>query len=204
METPVSQPNPEDARTPRPDKVAAVAEIRARLAAAQGALLTDYRGLDTAALAALRHSLAPHGGSYKVYKNTLIRLAARELGIDCEHLLVGPTAVAFVEARADGRPGDAAAVAKALYEFQRTDKRLVVKGGLLGTDTVGPEAVESLSKLPPAEQLQAQLAGALASPLQKTATLLAAPLQEFAGLAAAPARSFAGLLRALIDQRSPA
>ena len=179
-----------------------VAEIRERLAAAEGAMLTEYRGLDTAAMAALRHALAPHGGSYKVYKNTLIRLAARELGIDCEHLLLGPTAVAFVEPLADGRPGDTAAVAKALFEFQRSDKRLVIKGGLLGTDTVGPEAVEHLSKLPPAEQLQAQLAGALASPLRQMGSLLGAPLYEFAGLAAAPARSFAGLLRALIEDRS--
>ncbi len=198
----MSESSSEHSRPPRPDKVAVVAEIRERLAAAQGAVLTEYRGLDTAAMAALRHSLAPFGGSYKVYKNTLIRLATRELGIDCDHLLVGPTAVAFVETLEDGRPGDAAAVAKALFDFQRTEKSLVVKGGLLGTDPVGPEAVEHLSKLPPAEQLQAELAGALASPMQKMARLLGAPLQEFAGLAAAPARSFAGLLRALIDERS--
>jgi len=198
----VSESSSEHSRPPRPDKVAVVAEIRERLAAAQGAVLTEYRGLDTAAMAALRHSLAPFGGSYKVYKNTLIRLATRELGIDCDHLLVGPTAVAFVETLEDGRPGDAAAVAKALFDFQRTEKSLVVKGGLLGTDPVGPEAVEHLSKLPPAEQLQAELAGALASPMQKMARLLGAPLQEFAGLAAAPARNFAGLLRALIDERS--
>ena len=198
----MSEPSSEHARPPRPEKVAVVAEIRERLSAAQGAVLTEYRGLDTSAMAALRHSLAPHGGSYKVYKNTLIRLAVRELGIDCEHLLVGPTAVAFVEPLADGRPGDTAAVAKALFDFQRSDKGLVIKGGLLGTDSVGPEAVEHLSKLPPAEQLQAQFAGALASPLRQMAGLLGAPLQEFAGLAAAPARSFAGLLRALIDERS--
>ena len=124
------------------------------------------------------------------------------MGIDCEHLLVGPTAVAFAEPLADGRPGDTAAVAKALFEFQRADRRLVIKGGLLGTATVGPEAVEQLSKLPPAEQLQAQLAGALASPLQRMRGLLAAPLETFAGLAAAPAGTFAGLVRALIDERS--
>ncbi len=179
-----------------------VTEIRERLAASQGALLTEYRSLDTAAMAELRRALEPVGGSYKVYKNTLFRLAARELGIDCEHLLVGPTAVAFVEPTADGSPGDAAGVAKVLHEFQRADRRLVIKGGLLGTGTVGPEAIEQLSKLPPAEHLQAQLAGALASPLQQFAGLLAAPLQELAGLAAAPAGTFAGLLRALIHERS--
>ena len=200
----MSEPSSEGARPPRPEKVAVVAEIRERLSAAQGAVLTEYRGLDTTAMARLRHSLAPLGGSYKVYKNTLIRLATRELGIDCEHLLVGPTAVAFVESLADGRPGDTAAVAKALFDFQRNDKRLVIKGGLLGTDSVGPEAVEHLSKLPPAEQLQAQFAGALAAPLRQMAGLLGAPLAEFAGLAAAPARNFAGLVRALIDERSAA
>ncbi len=196
------QPSSEQPRTPRPDKVAVVTEIRERLAASQGAVLTEYRGLDTAAMAELRRALEPVGGSYKVYKNTLFRLAARELGIDCEHLLTGPTAVAFVDPHADGRPGDAAAVAKALVEFQRADRRLVIKGGLLGAGPVGPEAVEQLSKLPPAEQLQAQLAGALASPLRQFGGLLAAPLHTFAGLAAAPARSFAGMLRALIDERS--
>ena len=198
----MTQPSSAQSRTPRPEKVAVVAEIRERLVASQGALLTEYRGLDTVAMAALRDVLAPLGGSYKVYKNTLFRLAVRELGIDCEHLLVGPTAVAFVEPHADGRPGDAAAVAKALFEFMRTDRRLVIKGGLLGTDPVGPEAVEQLSKLPPAEQLHAQLAGALASPLRQFCGLLAAPLQEFAGLAAAPVRTFAGLIQALIDERS--
>lgn len=179
-----------------------MAEIRERLAASQGALLTHYRGLDTAAMADLRRALEPLGGSYKVYKNTLFRLAARDLGIECEHLLTGPTAVAFVEADAQGRRGDPAAVAKALFDFQRADRRLVVKGGLLGARPVGPEAVEQLSKLPPAEQLQAQIAGALASPLQGFGGLLAAPLRTFAGLAAAPARSFAGLLAALIRERS--
>ena len=198
----MTQSSSEQSRTPRPEQVAVVAEIRERLVASQGALLTGYRGLDTAAMAALRGVLAPLGGSYKVYKNTLFRLAVRELGIDCEHLLVGPTAVAFVERHADGRPADAAAVAKALFEFQRADRRLVIKGGLLGTDSLGPEAVEQLSKLPPAEQLQAQFAGALASPLRQFCGLLAAPLQEFAGLAAAPARTFAGLIQALIDERS--
>lgn len=196
------EPSPQNDRPPRPEKVAAVAEIRERLAASHGIVLTDYRGLDTAAMAKLRSALTPLGGSYKVYKNTLFRLAARDLGIDCEHLLIGPTAVAFVESLADGRPGDAAAVAKALFEFQRADRRLVIKGGLLGTSTVGPEAVEQLSKLPPAEQLQAQVAGALASPLRKLRGLLAAPLGEFAGLAAAPAGTFAGLVRALIDKLS--
>ena len=196
------QPSSEEKRPPRAEKVAVVAEIRDRVAAAHGTMLTEYRGLDTEAMAELRRALAAVGGSYKIYKNTLVRLAVRELGIDCEHLLVGPTALAFVDTLPDGQPGDAAAVAKALFEFQRADRRLVVKGGLLGTDSVGPEAVEHLSKLPPAEQLHAQMAGLLASPMQRFAGLLAAPIGGLAGLVGAPARTFAGLLGALIDERA--
>ena len=198
----MTQPSSEEKRTPRAEKVAVVAEIRDRLAAASGTMLTEYRGLNTEAMAELRRALAAVGGSYKIYKNTLVRLAVRELGIDCEHLLVGPTALAFADTLPDGKPGDAAAVAKALFEFQRTDRRLVVKGGLLGTDSLGPEAVEHLSRLPPAEQLHAQMAGLLASPMQRFAGLLAAPIGELAGLVGAPTRTFAGLLQALIDERA--
>ena len=198
----MSEPSSKNPRPPRPDKVATVTEIRERLAASGGVVLTEYRGLDTATMAALRATLAPLGCGYRIYKNTLFRIAARDLGIDCESLLSGPVAVAFVENLPDGRPGDPSAVAKALVEFRRTEPQLIIKGGVLGTGAVGPEAIENLSKLPPVEQLQAQVAGALAAPIQRTATLLQAPLAKFAGLAAAPARTFAGLLRALIDERS--
>ena len=60
---------------PRAEKVAVVDEVRERLAAADGAVLTEYRGLTVAELARLRQALAAAGGDYKVYKNTLVRLA---------------------------------------------------------------------------------------------------------------------------------
>ena len=63
---------------PRADKVAVVNEVRDRLDAADGALLTEYRGLTVAELAELRRELAAAGGDYKVYKNTLVRLAVAD------------------------------------------------------------------------------------------------------------------------------
>jgi large subunit ribosomal protein L10 len=65
---------------PRPEKVAVVDEVREKLAAADAALLTEYRGMNVKALAALRRQLRPVGGEYKVYKNTLVRFAARDTG----------------------------------------------------------------------------------------------------------------------------
>ncbi len=81
---------------PRPEKVAVVDEVRGRLEASQAALLTEYRGLNVADISALRRSLRQAGGDYKIYKNTLVRFAARDLGLEIEDLLTGPTAIAFV------------------------------------------------------------------------------------------------------------
>jgi large subunit ribosomal protein L10 len=168
---------------PRPEKVAVVDEVRERLQGADAALLTEYRGLDVKAISALRRQLRPVGAEYKIYKNTLVRLAARELaGESLDDLLVGPTAIAFVD-------GDAAAAAKTLRDFARTNPHLVVKGGLLGSTLLSAFDVAALADLPSRETLLAQLAGAFQ-----------APLAQMAGLLQAVPRSFAYGLRALIDQ----
>ena len=134
----------ETTRDPRPEKVAVVAEVRERLEGADAAVLTDYRGIDVTAMAELRRALTEAGGELKVYKNTLVRFAVRELGLDVEDLLVGPTAIAFVPPQADGTPGDAVAVSKALKEFAKTNENLVIKGGLLGDKTLTVDEIKAL------------------------------------------------------------
>ncbi len=112
---------------PRPEKVAVVDEVKERFERADAALLTEYRGLNVKALADLRRQLRPAGAEYKIYKNTLVRFAAQEAGAEgLVELLIGPTAITFVH-------GDAAAAAKTLRDYARTNPALVVKGGLLGT-----------------------------------------------------------------------
>jgi large subunit ribosomal protein L10 len=169
---------------PRPEKVAVVDEVREKLAGADAALLTEYRGLTVKQLAELRRALRPAGGEYKVYKNTLVRFAAREVVEDrLDPMLTGPTAIAFVQ-------GDPAAVAKALRDYARGHQALVLKGGLLGDKIVTAKDVEALADLPSREVLLAQLAGAFQAPLVK-----------LAGLLQALPRNFAYGLKALIDQR---
>lgn len=167
---------------PRPDKVAVVDEVRAKLEASSAAVLTEYRGLNVAATAELRRALTNAGGEYKVYKNTLVRIAARDLGLELDDLLTGPTAIAFVS-------GDAVSVAKALQDFAKTNPALVVKGGLLGDQVIDESGVKALADLEPREVLLAKFAG-----------LLAAPLQQMANLLEAVPRNFAYGLKALIDQ----
>ncbi|MYE64503.1 MAG: 50S ribosomal protein L10 [Acidimicrobiaceae bacterium] len=173
---------------PRPEKAAVVAEVRDRLEASDAALLTEYRGLNVPQMADLRRSLRAAGGTYTIYKNTMVRLAVADLGIDVAHMLTGPTAIAFV---GEGDGGDAAAVAKALRDFSRTNRALVLKGGVLGTKVLGPEDLVALADLPSRDVLLAQLAGGFQAPLVK-----------LAGLLEALPRNFAYGLKALIDTRS--
>jgi len=170
---------------PRADKVAVVDEVRERLSAADAAVLTDYRGIDVAAMADLRRALREAGGEYKIYKNTLVRFAVRELGLDIEDLLEGPTAIAFVPPKEDGTPGDAVTVAKALRDFAKTNEHLVLKGGLLGDKALSVDEIKALAEVAPREVLLARLAGGFAAPMQQFAGLLKAVPQSFAyGLAA--------------------
>jgi len=169
---------------PRAEKVAVVNEVRDRMDAADGALLTEYRGLTVAELAELRRELTAAGGDYKVYKNTLVRLAVADTPrAGVSDLLTGPTAIAFVQ-------GDVSAVAKALRDFARANPNLVVKGGVVGTVIMSAADIDVLAELPSRETLLAQFAGALS-----------APLQQFAGLIEALPRNLAYGLSALLEQR---
>jgi large subunit ribosomal protein L10 len=174
---------------PRPDKVAVVEEVKQKLADADGVLLTEYRGLNVKALADLRRALRDAGGEYKIYKNTLVRLAAQDAGLEIDDLLTGPTAIAFVGVRADGSAGDVAAVAKALKDFAKTNDSLVIKGGVLDNQLLSADDLKALAELPSRDVLLAQLAGAFQAPMAK-----------FAGLLAAVPRDFAYGLQALIEK----
>jgi large subunit ribosomal protein L10 len=170
---------------PRAEKVAVATEVRERLHEADAAILTEYRGLKVKDLAQLRRNLTPAGGEYKVYKNTLARLAVREAGLaDLEPMLVGPTAITFVK-------GDAAAAAKVLRDFSGTHPLLIIKGGVLGDKVLGTAETTALAALPSREVLLARFAGGLA-----------APLSQLAGLLQALPRNLAFGLRALIEAKT--
>jgi large subunit ribosomal protein L10 len=170
---------------PRPEKVAVVEEVRERISSSDAVLLTEYRGLKVSELAELRRTLRANGGDYKVYKNTLVRFATADLD-GVEDMLTGPTALAFVD-------GDAAAVAKTLRDYGRTNPNLVLKGGILGGKALSADDARALAELPPRDVLLARIAGGFA-----------APLQQFAGLLQALPRNLAYGLKALIDQRGEA
>ncbi len=165
-------------RAPAAEKVAAVAEITAEFRDASAMVVTEYRGLTMSQITKLRRSLGSDV-NYTVAKNTLVKRAAADAGVEgLDDLLVGPTAIAFVS----GEPVDAA---KALREFGKDNKALVVKGGYMEGRALSAAEVDQLADLDSREVLLAKLAGAMKGNLAKAAGLFAAPASQVARLAQA-------------------
>ena len=157
----------------RQDKVATVTEIADRFRASAVAVLTDYRGLSVAQMKDLRRSLGPTV-TFSVVKNTLTKRAAADAGIDgIDELLVGPSAIAFVE----GDPVDAA---KGIRNFAKDNPALIVKGGYMDGALLTPEDFTKLANLESREVLLSKLAGAMKAKQSQAAALFAAPLAKAA------------------------
>ncbi len=153
---------------PRPEKVQAVADIKARIEGAQAVFLAEYAGLSVKDQQVLRRELRANAAEFKVVKMSMARLAVAELSIDTlDDLLLGPTGIAFAE-------GDPAGTAKVLKDFAKGHDVFVVKGGLLGLEFLTPEKISELAELDPREVLLAKIAGAMQAPMANLAGLLAA------------------------------
>jgi large subunit ribosomal protein L10 len=141
-------------------KAQAIEQIAAQLGNATAVYAVDYRGLTVTQAAQLRTNLRETGTSFRVVKNTLTLRAADKAGVESIKPLVedGPTALAFV------LTGDPALAAKALDTFARQSP-IELKGGVLEGQMLDLEQLRSLARLPSRDQLNAQLAGVVASPL---------------------------------------
>ena len=160
----------------KPEKVSAVAEITEQFKGSTAAVVTEYRGLSVGNITTLRRALG-EGATYSVAKNTLVKRAAAEAGIEgLDDLFVGPTAIAFIK----GEPVDAA---KAIKAFAKDNKALIVKGGYMDGATLSVEEINKIADLESREILLAKLAGAMKGNLSKAAGLFNAPASQFARLA---------------------
>lgn len=163
----------------RIDKESFVSEFQERVRASPVLYLTDFSGLGVKSMTLLRQNLREAGADYVVVKNRLVVRALREMDLEVPDLtghLTGPTAVVIA------REGPVEP-AKALSDFAKAHgDRPVFKVGVLDLKIVEASQFERLSKLPNREQLLAELAGALQSPMAMLAMVLEAKLQEAAGL----------------------
>jgi large subunit ribosomal protein L10 len=170
--------NHEEACMAKAEKATAVADIADQFKDSTATLVTEYRGLTVANLKDLRRSLGD-SATYTVAKNTLVKRAAAEAGIDgLDELFVGPTAIAFVK-------GEAVDAAKALKTFAKDNKALVIKGGYMDGRALSVAEVEQIADLESREVLLAKMAGAMKANLSKAAALFNAPASQVARLVAA-------------------
>jgi len=147
-------------------KEAKVLEIKEKMEKAQGIIFAKYQGLTVEEDTELRKKLRESGVEYKVYKNTLTTLAAKELGFDAiESILEGPVSVAFGYE-------DPTAPARILNDFAKDHKKLELKGGLVQGEIFDTNKVQQLAKIPPREVLLAQLLGSFKAPVSNLAYLL--------------------------------
>ena len=147
-------------------KEAKVAEIREKLEKAQAIVLADYQGLTVEEDTALRKTLREAGVEYKVYKNNLVTLAAKELGIEgLDSYLEGPVSIAFGYE-------DATAPARVLHAFAKDHKKLELKAGMVDGTVYDKAQVEKLATIPSKEVLIAKLLGSFKAPLSNLAYLL--------------------------------
>jgi large subunit ribosomal protein L10 len=167
----------------RPEKVAAVEEIKQSLGDTQAVLLTEYRGLTVTELAQLRGQLLGQETAYRVVKNTLASRAATDAGLEgLVELFVGPTAVAYVK-------GDPVSAAKILATFAREHPALVIKGGVLDGRVLSADETKALATVDQLDVSRAKIAG-----------LLTAALRQIMMLAEAPARQILYVLEQIVER----
>jgi len=160
---------------PKEDKTKVVEELKDKFSRSKSFFLTDFSGLNVEEITGLRKEFRINRVDYQVAKNTLIRLATRELSLDLvvEHL-EGPTGIAFSYE-------DPVTPAKVLYELNKKLNKPKIKAFWAEGKLFKGEELEKLAKLPPREIQYAQIIATLESGIRKLIGNLEGILREFVG-----------------------
>ena len=140
-----------------------VQEIADKLKASKSTIVVDYRGLNVAEVTELRKQLRDAGIEFRVYKNTLTRLAAESAEVaELNSVLTGPNAIAFSN-------DDVVAPAKILNDFAKKHEALEIKAGVIEGNVASVEEVKALAELPSREGLLSMLLSVLQAPIRNLA-----------------------------------
>ena len=139
-------------------KEAKVAEIKEKLQKANSVVINKYQGLTVEEDTLLRKNLREAGVEYKVYKNTLVTIAAKELGLEgIVEYLEGPVSMAFGYE-------DVTVAARVLNDFAKDHKKLELKAGIVEGEIYDEAKIKQLATIPSKEVLIAKLHGSIKSP----------------------------------------
>ena len=157
----------------RAEKSESVAALNQVFTDAGVVVVAHYNGLSVAQMSALRRQMRAAGGSVKVAKNRLAKLALE--GTDVAHLgslLKGPTVLVYSP--------DAVSAPKVATDFAKANDKLVILGGAMGATSLNPDGVKALASLPSLDELRAKLVGLVQAPATKLAQLSTAPAAKLA------------------------
>jgi len=143
-------------------------------------VVTHYSGLSVPQLDDLRNQMAEVGGTVKVTKNRLVKLAlAGTENESVSEYFTGPTAIAYSD--------DPVAAPKVAAKFAKENENLVILGGVMGSTALDAASVKNLASLPSLDELRGQLVGLINSPATKVAGVLQAPAGQLARVMGAKA-----------------
>ena len=147
-------------------KEAKVAEIKEKLQKATSVVINKYQGLTVEEDTLLRKNLREAGVEYKVYKNTLVTIAAKELGLEgIVEYLEGPVSIAFGYE-------DVTVAARVLNDFAKDHKKLELKAGIVEGEVYDEAKIKQLATIPSKEVLIAKLLGSIKSPISSFARVI--------------------------------
>ena len=157
----------------RSQKAESVAQLNAVFNEVGVVVVTRNLGLSVKQSTDLRAKMREAGGTYKVAKNRLAKLALKDTQYEgLEEYLTGPTALAWST--------DPVAAAKAAVDFAKTNDRLEIVGGAMGSTQLNAEGVKALAAMPSLDELRAKIVGLVNAPATKVAQLVNAPAAKLA------------------------
>ncbi|MGY6551041.1 MAG: 50S ribosomal protein L10 [Erythrobacter sp.] len=162
----------------RSQKADAVAQLNAVFNEVGVVVITRNLGMTVAQTTALRGKMREAGASYKVAKNRLAKLAIKDTDyVGLDEFLTGPVGLAWST--------DPVAAAKAAVEFAKTNDKLEIVGGSMGTVVLDQAGVQALASMPSLDELRAKLVGLVNAPATKIAQVVTAPAAKVARVFAA-------------------
>jgi large subunit ribosomal protein L10 len=156
---------------PTPDKEKLIEDLSQKLAGNKMTVLTDYTGINVQAITKLRDEFRKASIEYRIFKNTLARIAANKTGFESLlEFMDGPTGYVFSE--------EPTAPAKILVDFIKSNPNMKIKCATLEGRLLDEAQFKAIAALPPREVLLAQLLGQMMAPLSGLATVLNGPIRK--------------------------
>ena len=157
----------------RSQKAESVAQLNAVFNEVGVVVVTRNLGLSVGQSTALRAKMRDVGATYKVAKNRLAKIALKDTQYQAiEEYLTGPTALAWST--------DPVAAAKAAVDFAKTNDRLEIVGGAMGSTQLNAEGIKALAAMPSLDELRGKIVGLVNAPATKVAQLVNAPAAKLA------------------------